>query len=309
MNNKISDRIVCAFLYSITKYGYPPKASKTLTFIDEMVELGFSAIELEGIREDHLLEVYEMRKSIAQKIKDENLSVPYFCAVLPGLASSHEKIRNEQLELFEKACEIAASFGSLGILDNAPLPPFQFPEDIPIVRHYDEDVLNAAYLPRDLSWTHYWDQLVDTYRTACAIAKNYDLNYVMHPAVGVLSSTTDGFLHFHDAVKMDNLRFNLDTANQFVMKENLSLAMRRLKDHVDYIHVSDNGGLKVEHLAIGAGKIRWDVFFETLDVIGFQGHIGIDIGGSESAVEDLDSAYIEAAAYISKYWKVGKSNI
>lgn len=303
MNNKISDQIVCAFLYTITKYGYPPKASDTLMFIDEMVDLGFSSIELEGIREEHLLEVYGLREEIAKKIKDENLSVPYFCGVLPALASVDEKIRNEQLELFEKACEIAAELGSIGILDNAPLPPFQFPEDIPIVRHYDEDVLNATYLPKDMSWSKYWDQLVDTFRTACTIAKGYNLNYVMHPAVGVLSSTTDGFLHFHDAVKMDNLRFNLDTANQFVMKENLSLAMRRLKDHVDYIHVSDNGGLKVEHLAIGKGEIRWDVFFETLDVIDFKGHIGIDIGGSESGVEDLDSAYIDAAAYVSKHWK------
>jgi sugar phosphate isomerase/epimerase len=103
---------------------------------------------------------------------------------------------------------------------------------------------------------------------------------------------------------MDNLRFNLDTGNQFVIKENLSLAMRRLKDYVDYIHVSDNGGLKVEHLAMGEGEIRWDVFFETLDVIDFKGHIGIDIGGSESTVEDLDKAYIDAAAYVSKHWKI-----
>ena len=29
----------------------------------------------------------------------------------------------------------------------------------------------------------------------------------------------DGFLHFFNEVKRDNLRFNLDTANQFVCKE------------------------------------------------------------------------------------------
>ena len=42
----------------------------------------------------------------------------------------------------------------------------------------------------------------------------------------------------------------------------------------------------MEHLAIGQGKIRWDVFFETLETIDFRGHIGIDIGGAESDVED-----------------------
>ncbi len=28
-----------------------------------------------------------------------------------------------------------------GVLDNAPLPPYQFPAGIPVVRHYDEEVL------------------------------------------------------------------------------------------------------------------------------------------------------------------------
>ena len=303
MENKINEKIVCAYLYSITKYGYPPKASDTLSHIDEMVALGFSSIELEGIREQHLLEVYQLKDDLTQKLNTENISVPYFCAVLPALSAMDEQVTNHQLQLFEKACELAHSLGSLGILDNAPLPPFQFPKDIPIVRHYDEAVLNAAYLPKAISWKKYWDQMVSTYRTVCEIAKDYQLLYVMHPAVGVLSSSTDGFLYFHDAVKMDNLRFNLDTANQFAMKENLSLALRRLKDHIDYIHVSDNGGLKVEHLPIGKGNIRWDVFFETLDVIDFKGHIGVDIGGAESAVDDLDRAYLEAVEFIDQQWK------
>lgn len=298
------DRIVCAYLYSITKYGYPPPAKETSAHIDEMISLGFSSIELEGIREEHLTEVFEMRNSISEKLRKENLSVPYFCGVLPGLSSLDETERTKQLDLFEKACETAAVFGAIGVLDNAPLPPFHFPSDIPVVRHYDDEVLNAAYWPKGVSWEHYWDQLVMTYRTACEIATRFDLKYVMHPAVGVLASSTDGYLRFHDAVKMDNLRFNFDTANQFLIKENLSLALRRLKDYVDYIHVSDNGGTRMEHLAIGQGKIRWDVFFETLEIIDFKGHIGIDIGGAESDVDDLDQAYTEAARFIAAHWHI-----
>ncbi len=303
MEKKINEYIVCAYLYSITKYGYPPGAADTLLHIDEMSALGFSSIELEGIREQHLTEVYELKDAIVGKLEEKDLNVPYFCAVLPALGSPDKKVVDKQLALFEKACDLATSLGAIGILDNAPLPPFQFPDDIPVVRHYDEDVLNAAYLPKNISWKEFWDRITYTYRTACEIADGYDLKYVMHPAVGVLSSNTDGFLYFHDAVKMDNLRFNLDTANQFVMKENLSLALRRLKDHVDYIHISDNDGIKMGHLPIGKGNIRWDVFFETLDVIDYRGHIGIDIGGSESVVENLDSAYLEAARFIINHWQ------
>ncbi|MEM9858390.1 MAG: sugar phosphate isomerase/epimerase family protein [Bacteroidota bacterium] len=299
-----SDQIVCAYLYAITKYGYPPSVESTLTQIEEMAALGFSSIELEGIREDHLAGIYAMKDEISKKVKRKDLTVPYFCGVLPALSSLDSHIRDEQLKLFEMACEVASVFNSIGVLDNAPLPPFQFPADIPIVRHYDEDTLNAAYWSKEVSWDRYWDQLVNTYRTACEIANQYQLKYVMHPAVGVLASGTDSFLRFHDAVKMDNLRFNFDTANQFVMKENLSLALRRLKDHVDYIHISDNGGTQMEHLAIGQGKIRWDVFFETLETIDFRGHVGIDIGGAESDVEDLNAAYKNAGRFVSDHWHI-----
>lgn len=295
---RINNKIVCAYLYSITKYGYPPRASDSLKHIEEMAALGFSSIELEGIRKDHLLKVYDSRLAIADRIKELSLEVPYFCVVLPGLTSLEEKERDEQLQLFEKGCQIASLFGSKGVLDNAPLPPFNFPKDIPVVRHYDEEVLSAAYLPKNISWDVIWDIMIDTYRTACDIASNYNLNYLMHPAVGVLSSTTDGFLYFHDSIKRDNLKFNLDTANQFVMKDNLALSISRLIDHVDYIHISDNRGMKVEHLPIGQGNIRWDVFFETLDRLNYKGYFGIDIGGDESNVIDLDKAYINTANFI-----------
>ena len=149
-----------------------------------------------------------------------------------------------------------------------------------------------------MNWKYIWDHIVETFRNVCDIAAKHNLTYQLHPAVGVLSSTTDGFLHFFDAVKRDNLRFNLDTANQYVMKENINLAVTRLADFVDYIHISDNGGLKVEHLAIGDGVINWDKFFETLDVINYKGYFGLDIGGSESNVADLNNAYIEAAKFI-----------
>ena len=295
-------KIVCCYLYPITKYGYPPPAEDTITHIEEMHKLGFEAIELEGIREEHLLKIYEQRFKIKEKIDDLKINVPYFCTVLPGLSSADNKIRDYNLMLFKKGCEIAGILGSEAVLDNAPLPPYQFPENIPVVRHYDDEVLAMAKLPDKLNWAYYWDGLIDTYRTACDIANEYGLTYQMHPCLGVLSSTTDGFLNFYDAVKRDNLRFNLDTANQFMMKDNLFLSLRRLKDYIDYIHLSDNRGARVEHLPPGSGKIHWNLFFEMLHKIEFTGYIGLDIGGAESHISDLDRAYINSANWLKKQW-------
>jgi sugar phosphate isomerase/epimerase len=295
-----NDRIVSCYLYVITKYGYPPPAKDSRKYLEEMKTLGFKSVELEGIREEHLSEMYQIRDDVAAWKSELDLDIPIFCIVLPGISSPIESERNEALALFEKGCDVAATIGAKGVLDNAPLPPYRFPDDIPIVRHYDEDVLRSAAVPDDLQWSVYWEQLVDTYRQACDIAAARNLTYQMHPCLGVLSATTDAFLYFCDAVKRDNLRFNLDTANQFMMQDNLAFSLIRLKGLVDYIHVSDNPGDRVEHLEPGKGAINWDVFFETVDRIGYDGHFGVDVGGHESRVDDLDQAYRDTAKWLDE---------
>jgi sugar phosphate isomerase/epimerase len=299
----INSKIVCTYLYAISKYGYPPRAENTLDYIDEMTSLGFTSIELEGIRAEHLTKVYSLKNEIKRKLISENIQLPYFCAVLPGLTSLNSKEQESNFALLRKGCEIAKLFNAKGVLDNAPLPPYQFADDIPVTRHYDENVLASAALPKNKSWEYLWNHIVDAYKHICDIAAEYDLTYQLHPAVGVLSSNTDGFLNLFNAVNKDNLRFNFDTANQFVQKENLNLALKRLAGFIDYIHISDNRGIKVEHLKLGDGEINWEMFFETLCQIDFDGYIGIDIGGAESEVNDLDIAYSEAAKFITNNWK------
>jgi sugar phosphate isomerase/epimerase len=293
--------IVCAYLYIITRYGYPPDAAETEQYLKEMKQLGFQSVELEGIREKHLAEVYDLRHTIQSALTDLHLQVPYFCAVLPGLTSIDRDIRRRNLELFEQGCETARLFRARGILDNAPVPPYRFPDDIPVSRHYDQNVIGNAVFPENVNWTDYWDLVVKIYREVCDIAGRYNLTYQVHPAVGCLAATTDGFLNLQKAVSRDNLRFNFDTANLFTMKENISLSLLRLGSSVDYIHLSDNDSSRIEHTAPGTGKIQWEVFFESVEQIGFNGHIGLDIGGEESHVDDLDRAYIDAAEWLTEH--------
>ena len=294
--------IVCAYLYIISRSGYPPPAEHTVTYLEQMKALGFQSVELEGIRREHLLAVCDRVDDITAAVDALGLQVPYFCVVLPGLASADSRERDECLRLFQRGCEVASRVGARGVLDNAPLPPYVFPGDIPTVRHFDDEILRAARFPQQLSWPVYWHDLVATYRTACEIAAEFGLTYQMHPCVGVLAATTDGFLYFRDAVGRDNLRFNLDTANQFLLKDNLVLSLRRLADCIDYIHLADNRGRKVEHLAPTQGAIDWPAFFETLDDIGFDGAIAVDVGGAESNVGNLDLAYKQSAAWLTKQW-------
>ena len=158
--------IVACYLYTISKHGYPPVASDSMQHLDEFSQLGFSSIELEGIREEHLKGMYQQRHALRSKADELQLEVPVFCIVLPGLCSPDREERDKNLERFQLGCEMAHALGSRAVLDNAPLPPWQFPGDIPITRHYDEDVLAAATIPADLNWEGYWQGLTETFREA-----------------------------------------------------------------------------------------------------------------------------------------------
>ena len=287
--------IVCCYLYPISKYGYPPPAELTGQYLREMEALGFRSVELEGIHEAKRLAVDERRIETKEECDALGLSMPCVGVVLPGLSAAEAEVRTHNLTLFEKGCEVAELLGAKGVLDNAPLPPYRFPDGIPVVRHYDEEVLLAASLPPGLDWNSYWAGLIETYRTACDIASARKLTFHMHPCLGVLAATTDAYLYFQDAVDRDKRRFNLDTANQIVMKDNLALSLLRLGNRIDYIHLSDNRGGRVEHLPPGRGAINWDVFFDALVRSGFKGHIGVDVGGDESGFLGVVEDEIEAA--------------
>ncbi len=294
--------IVACYLYIITKYGYPPEAVRSPEHLKEMRGLGFQSVELEGIRKEHLEQMACLGRILRNRSEDLGLKVPVFCVVLPGLSAPDPDERERNLALFTRGCDLAVTLGARAVLDNAPLPPWEFPGGIPVARHYGERELASATLPGDLSWDRYWDGLVETYRDACDIAAGRNLTYQLHPCQGALVQTTDAYLNFAEAVKRDNLRFNLDTANQFYMKDHLPLSLLRLQGQVDYIHISDNRGEKVEHLVPGAGRIQWDPFFEALDRTGYSGLFGIDVGGAESDVPDLDRAYRSTAAWLTDKW-------
>src|SRR5690606_18031996 len=160
-------------------------------------------------------------------------------------------------------------------------------------RHYGEAVLNGLQLPKGFVWEEYESALLSTFREACRIAGKYGLQYHLHPCEGSLITGADSFLHFADAVGAANLRLNLETANQFYFRENLPLCVLRLAGRIGYIHISDNNGNRVEHLAPGKGRINWPAFFEALRAVQFKGCFGVDVGGAESGIGDITAAYRE----------------
>src|SRR5260370_31029268 len=76
-------KISCCWLYAITKYGYPPSLDDTFRVLGEMKGLGFEFVELEGVRRENLLAVYEKRHELKNYCDDQGLRVINFCPLLP----------------------------------------------------------------------------------------------------------------------------------------------------------------------------------------------------------------------------------
>ena len=94
--------------------------------------------------------------------------------------------------------------------------------------------------------------------------------------------------------------FNFDTSNLISLRCNLELSWHQLAEHVPYIHISDNRGHQNEHMALGDGIINWSAFIKLIQSTGYDGYIGIDIGGEESVVPKLDQAYTDAANWLQE---------
>src|SRR6187402_793327 len=100
-------RITCAYLYTITKYGYPPDICGTLQHIDEMAALGFRSIELEGIGGKNIRYLHQHASEIKDRILARGCELPVLCLVLPQLGSADFSKHAQALELFEMGCEVA----------------------------------------------------------------------------------------------------------------------------------------------------------------------------------------------------------
>lgn len=299
---KIDKRISCAFLYSISKYGYPPPPEGMATYIDEMASLGFQTIEIEGIEERGIDVLYAAKTKIKDALSRNTVSLPVFCTVLPRLCSPDAVLSLKAMECFRKGCELAAFFGARGVLDNGPLVPYDFPKDMPVHRHYSEDVVSRVGFRREFNWSKYHDTLLELMTEACRTAGEFGLDYYMHPCLGALTGSTDSYLLLKKELGCRNLKFTLDTSNLHYMRENLTFDVLKLAGELDYIHVSDSFGTRIEHQPLGCGKgnIDWESFFKVLKRVDYKGILAIDVGGDESGVTDIDGAYLATAGFLQK---------
>jgi sugar phosphate isomerase/epimerase len=81
-----------------------------------------------------------------------------------------------------------------------------------------------------------------------------------------------------DGVGSENFKANLDTGHvNIYSKVPIERWVEVLGDHLAYIHLNDNRGDSDNNLAPGDGNIRWDKFFEALELYGLKPRICLEV--------------------------------
>lgn len=287
-------KVNCCWIYAISKYGYPPSLENTFRVVKEMADLGFKYIELEGVRKDNLLEVYNHRAELKNHCDNLGLKVVNFCPILPDIVSLDEAKRREALELFDLGIETARYFGCETVQSDSYTPPLEFVGESPYKQAIDYGKRFNVRIDPAFRWNDVWDSLVDSIKTCSAHARQAGLGLIMEPRVGEIISNTDAIMRLMDAVGDDNFGAVLDTAHQHAQKEILPLSVEKLGSRIKYLHVADNNAKENEHLALGRGTVDWDGVFMALQKHKFDGFVAIDVG----RVPDLDQQYLESKQFL-----------
>ena len=180
-------KISCCWLYAITRYGYPPSLEDTFRVLKEMKALGFENVELEGVRRENLLAVYEQRNELKKFCDGEGLKVINFCPVLPGSVSLSRPEREEAWDLFKRGIEIAALFGCATIQGDSFTPPLKFRGDSPYQESISFGKRFSVEVDPAFQWPRLWDAMSESFSFFTREARKAGLKFCVEPRVGELA--------------------------------------------------------------------------------------------------------------------------
>ncbi len=281
------------YIYTIFRYGYPPRVEDDLKALREIRDMGFHWLEMEGLGQEHTRAVWESRDVLRASLRENGIAMHNFCAVDPELVSVDPGVRFAALVRFQRSVELAKCLGADTVHLASYAPPVEYVGMAPYRLDQDYAFGDTFQLrvPPGFQWEAVWSALVDSCRHCADIARLQGLSVIMEPRVGEVVCSVDSMLRLIKDVDRPNFLANFDTAHFSAQRENVVLALHKLRGRFAKIHVADNVPSSADHLAVGRGTIDWEGFLATLHGMGFDGVLSLDLGGGP----DIVANYRESA--------------
>ncbi len=270
-------KIVCAWMYAIGQYGFPPEIQNVLRAIREMKEMGFEYIEAEGIGYDNLEQVIDQRGEIKKICDGEGLKLANFAVLLPDVISMEQKVREKAFSYFERGVETAAYLGSPYTWIDSYFPPLEVQKGVVPTDGLVYGQEFRVKISDGFDWQQFWDSFIAAISHCNQIAGSNGIGLLVEPRVGEVVANSDAMLRMIEQVNDDNLGVILDIGHQYAQKELIPLSIEKLGRHMKYVHIADNDGRDNRHFVPGNGTVDWDEVFRLLKRRGFEGYFSVDL--------------------------------
>jgi sugar phosphate isomerase/epimerase len=137
-----------------------------------------------------------------------------------------------------------------------------------------------------------WDRLVENCRELCEYAEKQKVRLAFEPEPGMFIDTMDRFGELRDRVNHPLFGLTIDIGHLHCQGETpISDHLRRWKDCLWNIHIEDMRRGVHEHLMFGEGEIDFVPVLKTLEEIGYQGGVHVELSRhSHDAVETARKA-------------------
>lgn len=282
-------KVSITYLFTIFKYGYPPKVEDDFRALSDIERMGFHYLEMEGLGPQHTDGVWERRYEFKRALSDHGIHVHNFCGVDPDLVNLDATKRHDAYDRFRRTAELAAFFEAETLHLASYSPPIEYLGQAPyqLGQDYSFAHTSRVRIPDEFSWQQVWEVLVESCRFAAEVADQHKRKVVMEPRVGEVICSVDSLIRLVEQVDMNNFKANFDTGHFSAQRENVSLALLKLEGKYANIHLSDNDPSTADHLPIGEGMIDWHEFFRILKKQGYEGYLGLDLGGRATIEDDL----------------------
>ena len=205
------------------------------------------------------------------------------------MVSLNPTTRHEALGVFKLGVEIGDLLGAETLQLATYAPPVRYlhakTRQFGNGNHPFGDSMRI-HTPKRFDWGPVWHALVDSSQRCADVAAERGKTVAIEPGVDEVISSVDALLRLMEQVRRKNFKANFNTAHFSAERENISLALTRLRGKFANVRISDSDPSNNGHLPIGDGAIDWREFFRVLKNMKYNGYLGLDLGRSKSLCED-----------------------
>src|SRR5215213_8709599 len=152
-------KLSITYLYTIFKYGYPPKPADDFKALADIEKMGFRYLEMEGLGGEHTDGVWRNRADLKKALNDHGIHVHNFCGVDPDLVSLDDNRRRAAYARFDRVAELGTYFDAETLHLASYSPPVQYIGDSPYAlgESYKFGDTYRVRVPDEFDWDRVWN--------------------------------------------------------------------------------------------------------------------------------------------------------